>query len=147
MTSDLLSMNNDKLDALWLHAAGLSIDQCVVDDFQGRELVATTLTGSFSNMTWAGRRLVFYMKRGLIYGHHLKFGFIKRCYFFLQVQMNEIDGKDMLIMNYDVPENGDILKASISHLRMLKEYDLYLGRFNGGSGRTPKFMGYFMLSA
>lgn len=136
-----LPRDNDKLDELWLQATCPS-----VDDFQGRELKVTMLTGPLPDLSWAGHKKVFYAKLGLICGHNVTFGFTWG-HFFLQVQVNEVDQKDMLIINYAVPENGEIAKKIVDYARWLEEYDLYLGRFNYGDTRESlEFVGYFTLS-
>lgn len=133
-----LPRDKDKLDELWLQAT------CpLVDDFLEKELTVTMLTGLLPNLSWAGHKKVFYSKRGMIYGNNVTFRFIWG-YFFLQTQVNETDQKDMVIINYDVPENGDITKKIDDYLRYLEEYNAYLGQFN--YGHTPEFVGYFALS-
>ena len=103
----------------------------------------TMLTGPLPNLSWAGHKKVFYKKRGMIYGNNVTFRFIWG-YFFLQTQVNVPDQKDMVIINYDVPENGDITKKIDDYLRYLEEYNVYLGQFN--YGHTREFIGYFVLS-
>jgi len=139
-----LPKDNDKLDVLWLHAAGPSIDEYAVEAFQGKELKVTMLTGSLPNLSWAGHKKVFYAKDGITHGYNVTFRFIKWGHFFLHVQVNEIDEKDMLIINYHVFANGKITRKIVDQVRWLKEYGVYLGRFNYGD--PAEFVGYFTLS-
>lgn len=113
-----------------------------IDDFSG-EYYVYMLTG-LPNFRRFGHRKIFYTEGDRIIGHNVIR--IPCGHFSLEEGISDLDGKDVIVINYSRSENSFISKRIRDHVRCIQEGNLYIGRFNYILMGRLYFMGYFLLS-
>lgn len=113
-----------------------------IPEFSG-EYFVHMLTG-LPNMRRLGHRKLFYAEDGKILGHNI----IKRPWgrFFLEAGVSDVDGRGVVVINYNREGNSFASRRIRDHVRCIEEQVLYIGRFNYIFVSRPRFLGYFLLS-
>jgi hypothetical protein len=114
----------------------------VTTDFIGKYYV-NMLTG-LPNFRRFGHYKEFYLDCIKILGHNV----IRKPWghFSLEAGISDLDGKGVVVINYDRNENSFISRRIRDHVRCIQEGNLYIGRFNYMLMGKLHFLGYFLLS-
>ena len=113
-----------------------------ISEFSG-EYFVHMLTG-LPNMRRFGHRKLFCAEDGKILGHNI----IKMPWgrFFLEAGVSDVDGRGVVVINYNREGNSFASRRIRDHVRCIEEQVLYIGRFNYIFISRPRFLGYFLLS-
>jgi hypothetical protein len=114
-----------------------------ISEFSG-EYFVHMLTGGLPNMRRFGHRKLFYAEGGKILGHNI----ISKPWgrFFLEAGVSDVDGRGVVVINYNREGNSFASKRIRDHVRCVEKQVLYIGRFNYIFRSSPRFLGYFLLS-
>jgi len=113
-----------------------------IADFGG-EYSVNMLTG-LPNFRRFGHRKIFYEEGNKVSGHNVIIKPWGR--FFLKEGISDVDGKSVVVIDYNRSENSFISRRIRDHVRYIQEGNLYIGRFNYMLMGKLYFVGYFSLS-
>lgn len=111
-------------------------------DFEGKYFVHM-LTG-LPNLRRFGHCKIFHTEVDRVLGHNI----IKKPWgrFFLETDVSDVDGRGIVVLNYNRKGNSVISRRIRDHVRCIEKDVLYIGRFNYMFLSKPRFLGYFLLS-
>lgn len=104
----------------------------------------TMLTGILPNLgrRWTKHRKQFTKLADIVGGGNILFDNVRFGWFDLEESKSEVDSREVLRINYDVPENGTFTRPISDQIRTTSDPNMMIGRFY----YKNRFIGYFALT-